>query len=124
MQFCQNNDITVTAYSPLGSRGFVNKIGKADVVPDLLKNDIVLEIAEKYKKAPAQILLKHVIQKGITTIPKSTNPTRIKQNIELFDWKLQHDDMDKLNNLDMGKSARICDFGFFKGVTKHPEFPF
>lgn len=124
MKFCDNNDITITAYSPLGSRGFINQMGKVDTVPNPLENTIVLEIAEKYKKTPAQILLKHITQKGIATIPKSTNSTRIKQNIELFDWELQHEDVNKLNSLDMEKSGRINDFGFLKGIIKHPEFPF
>lgn len=84
----------------------------------------MLKIAEEYKKTPAQILLKHIIQKGIIAIPKSTNPTRIKENFQLFDWKLEVEDIDKLNALDMGESARICDFYFFKGIEKHPEFPF
>lgn len=124
MKFCQDNGITVTAYAPLGSRGFIEKIGKGDAVPDLLQNLTVLEIAEKYGKTPAQILLKHIIQRGIATIPKSTNPSRIKENFELFDWELEAEDVDKLNALDMGESARICDFSFFKGLSKHPEFPF
>ncbi|XP_014489230.1 PREDICTED: alcohol dehydrogenase [NADP(+)]-like [Dinoponera quadriceps] len=124
VKFCQKNNITVTAYSPLGSRGLVKQLGRTDTVPDLLDNHIVLEMAEKYKKTPAQILLKHIIQKGITAIPKSTNPTRIKQNIQLFNWELQHEDVQKLNGLDMGESARICDFHFLKGVNKHPEYPF
>lgn len=124
VKFCQKNDISVTAYAPLGSRGFVEKIGKGDAVPNLLQNLIVLEIAKKYKKTPAQILLKHIIQKGIIAIPKSTNPSRIKKNFELFDWKLEAEDVNKLNALDMGESARICDFSFFKGLSKHPEFPF
>lgn len=122
MKFCKDNDISVTAYSPLGTRGFLKKIGKADSVPDLLKNPTVLEIAAKYKKTPAQIALKHIIQKGIIAIPKSSTPTRIKENIQLFDWELQSEDVDKLNTLDVG--ARICDFTFFKGIEKHPEYPF
>jgi len=65
VKFCQNNDISITAYAPLGSRGFVKKIKKQDAVPDLLENLTVLKIAEKYEKTPAQILLKHIIQKGI-----------------------------------------------------------
>ncbi|XP_012530236.1 1,5-anhydro-D-fructose reductase [Monomorium pharaonis] len=124
VKFCQDNNISVTAYAPLGSRGFVNKVGKGDAVPDLLQNLTVLEITEKYKKTPAQILLKHIIQKGIATIPKSTNLSRIKENFQLFDWELEDEDVDKLNALDKGKSARICDFSFFKGLSKHPEFPF
>lgn len=122
--FCKNNDITVTAYSPLGSRGFVEKVGKGDAVPNLFENLTVLEIAEKYEKTPAQILLKHIIQKGVAAIPKSTNPSRIKENFGLFGWELEDEDVDKLNDLDMGESARICDFSFFKGLSKHPEFPF
>ncbi|EGI64604.1 PREDICTED: 1,5-anhydro-D-fructose reductase-like isoform X1 [Acromyrmex echinatior] len=126
MKFCQENNISVTAYAPLGSRGFVEKIGKGDVVLHSLKNVTVLEIAEKYEKTSAQILLKHIIQKGIATIPKSVDPLRIKENIELFDWELEAEDVNKLNALDMGESARVCDFksGFFKSLSKHPEFPF
>jgi len=122
--FCQNNDISITAYAPLGSRGFVKKIKKENAVPDLLENLTVLKVAEKYKKTSAQILLKHIIQKDIATIPKSTNPSRIKENFELFDWELEAEDIAQLNALDMGESARICDFSFFKGISKHPEFPF
>ncbi|XP_011860325.1 PREDICTED: 1,5-anhydro-D-fructose reductase isoform X2 [Vollenhovia emeryi] len=124
VKFCQNNDISVTAYAPLGTRGFVDKIGKGDLVPNLLQNVTVLEIAEKYDKTPAQILLKHIVQKGIAAIPKSTSPSRIKENFELFDWELEVEDVNQLSALDMGESARICDFSFFKGLSKHPEFPF
>ncbi|KYN01044.1 PREDICTED: 1,5-anhydro-D-fructose reductase [Cyphomyrmex costatus] len=124
VNFCQDNNISVTAYAPLGSRGFVEKIGKGDATPDLLKNLTVLEVAEKYEKTPAQILLKHIVEKGIAVIPKSINPYRIKENIELFDWELEAGDVEKLNALDMGESARVCDFSFFKGLSKHPEFPF
>lgn len=124
VKFCQDNNIIVTAYSPLGTRGFVKKIGRADAVPDLLENPVVLEIAKKYKKTPAQISLKFIIQKGIVAIPKSSTPTRIKENIKLFDWELDIEDVNKLNDLDVGESARICDFTFFKGILQHPEFPF
>lgn len=108
----------------MGTRGFVKKIGKEDTISNLLENPIVLKIAEEYKKTPAQILLKHIVQKGIIVIPKSTTPTRIKENTQLFDWELRVEDIDKLNALDMGESGRICDFSFFKGIEKHPEYPF
>lgn len=124
VKFCQSNNITVTAYSPLGTRGFLEKIGKANVIPDLLQDCTVLEVARKYKKTAAQVVLKHIIQNGIAAIPKSTNPTRIKENIQLYDWQFQPEDIDKLNALDMGESARICDFSFLKGITEHPEYPF
>lgn len=51
--------------------------------PDLLNNPKVLEVAEKYGKTPAQILLRHIVQRGIAAIPKSTNPDRIQQNLQV-----------------------------------------
>ncbi|XP_015586347.1 alcohol dehydrogenase [NADP(+)] [Cephus cinctus] len=124
VEFCKSKGITVTAYSPLGSRGLVKLLGKTDTMPDLLKNPTVVKIAQKIGKSPGQVLLRYIIQKGIAAIPKSTNPQRIKENIDLFDWELQSSDMDDLNALDKGSSARICDFSFFKGIRNHPEFPF
>ncbi|XP_035733253.1 aldo-keto reductase family 1 member A1-like [Vespa mandarinia] len=124
VKFCKSNNICVTAYSPLGSRGLVRLMGKTDVLPDLLANPVVIKIAQKHNKSPAQILLKHILHKDIVAIPKSTNAQRIKENIQLFDWQLEDKDINELNALNVGKSARICDFSFFKGIQKHPEYPF
>jgi diketogulonate reductase-like aldo/keto reductase len=52
-------------------------------LPDLLNNPEVLEMAKKYSKTPAQILLRHIVQRGIAAIPKSTNPDRIRQNLQV-----------------------------------------
>lgn len=65
-----------------------------------------------------------MLQKDIIVIPKSSKPARIKENINLFDFELNAEDIDKLNNLDKGERGRIFDFLFFKGVEKHPEYPF
>ncbi|XP_046613821.1 aldo-keto reductase family 1 member A1 [Neodiprion virginianus] len=124
VDFCKKNGITVTAYSPLGSKGLVKLMGKVDSLPDLLSNPVVVKIGERRKKTPAQILLRYTLQRGIAAIPKSTNPDRLRKNIDLFDWALAPEDMNELNALDQGASARVCDFGFFKGIEKHPEFPF
>ncbi|KAL9694114.1 hypothetical protein quinque_013399 [Culex quinquefasciatus] len=91
-------------------------------VPDLLDNPAVKEIAAKLGRSCAQVLLRHLLQRGISTIPKSTNPHRLRENIALFDFELEDADMVRLNALD--QSIRICDFAFFPGITKHPEFPF
>ncbi|XP_062535919.1 1,5-anhydro-D-fructose reductase [Armigeres subalbatus] len=120
VKFAKANGITVTAYSPLGSKGIEKLLGRE--VPDLLDNPVVKEIAEKLGKTPAQVLLRHLLQRGISTIPKSTNPKRLRDNIDLFTFDIEDSDMVRLNELD--QNIRICDFGFFPGVTKHPEFPF
>ncbi|XP_043471485.1 1,5-anhydro-D-fructose reductase [Leptopilina heterotoma] len=123
--FCKEKSITVTAYSPLGSRGLVKLLGKTESLPDLLMNPVVQEIAKTLNKTCAQILLRHIIQKGVAAIPKSTTPKRIQENIQLFDWHLSAEQVEKLNNLNQGQKARVCDFiSFFKGIDKHPEFPF
>ncbi|XP_058802087.1 aldo-keto reductase family 1 member A1 [Phymastichus coffea] len=124
IEYCKNKGIPITAYSPLGTRGLVKLIGKTETLPNLLANKSVLQIAQKHGKTPAQIALKHIIQKGIVVIPKSTNPQRIKDNIQLFDWKLDSEDVTLLNALDQGNKGRICDFTFLPGINKHPEFPF
>lgn len=124
MKFCQDNNISVTAYSSLGTRGYVQNMKKTDSVADLLQDPTVLEIAKKYNKTPAQVALKHIVQMGIAVIPKSVNPKRIKENAQLFDWELESQDVNKLINLDKGKSGRILDFKMFKNIANHPEYSF
>lgn len=92
--------------------------------PDILGHPIVKELAEKHKKPEGQILLRHLIQQNVSVIPKSSNPQRIKQNIDIFDFVLSDEDLEKLNALDRGEEGRIFDFFFFKGAEKHPQYPF
>lgn len=55
MDFCKKHDITVTAYSPLGKPG--NSMG----IDNKLDNPVILQLAEKYKKTPAQVVLRYVV---------------------------------------------------------------
>lgn len=87
-----------------------------------MENPVVLEIASRLGKSPAQILLRYLIELGVSTIPKSTNANRLKSNIDLFEFELLESDKSALAGLDAG--IRICDFAFFPGIKKHPEFPF
>lgn len=82
-------------------------------LPDILNNPVVKAIAAKHKKTEAQIVLRHAIQKEIVVIPKSTNPKRLRENIDIFGFELDGTDMDQLNNLDQG--VRILNFAVFKG---------
>lgn len=78
--YCKQNRIQVEASSPLGNG-------------QILKNEKLVEIAEKYRKSTAQIALRWEIQKGIIVIPKSSKTERLKSNIEVFDFKLTDEDM-------------------------------
>lgn len=85
-------------------------------LPSLLHIPTVQEIAKKHNKTPAQVLLRHLIQKGIATIPKSTNPQRLQENFNVFDFELDSGEIERLNGLDKGEEGRIFNFtSFFKG---------
>ncbi|KAF4517437.1 hypothetical protein B566_EDAN005046 [Ephemera danica] len=126
-EVCRKHNVTMTAYSPLGSRGMVKIFEMLNItkeLPDLFVNPVVVEIAARLKRTPAQVLLRHTLQRGIAVIPKSVTPARMKENFQLLDFELTEDDVKKLNELDQGPAARVCDFAFFGGIRNHPEFPF
>ncbi|XP_034942540.1 aldo-keto reductase family 1 member B1-like [Chelonus insularis] len=128
-EFCKAYNIIVTAYSPLGSPGaktyFETKYNyKPEKYPDLLEHPEIRKLATKYKKGEGQILLRHLVQEGIVVIPKSTSPQRIRANIDIFDFELTPEEIKILDDLDGGSARRIFTFLFFKGVEKHPYYPF
>jgi diketogulonate reductase-like aldo/keto reductase len=88
--FCKEKKIQVEAYSPLIK-------GKAVRLPQ------VIELAEKYQKTPAQIVLRWDLQHAVVTIPKSVHKDRIIANARLFDFELSKDDMAALDTLDIGQ---------------------
>lgn len=71
---------------------------------DIISNPIVNEIANSHGKTPAQVALRFNIQRGIVVIPKSRSIERMKQNIDLFDFELSEEEMNKLKTLDGNKS--------------------
>jgi diketogulonate reductase-like aldo/keto reductase len=96
VDFCQYKNIVITAYSPLGSY----EVSKDKNKPILLKDKTINIIAKKYKKSPAQILIRFAIQRNIVVIPKSATPKHIKANIDVFDFELSKKDMEVIKSLD------------------------
>lgn len=88
-KFCEDRGIKIEAYSPL-TKG--RKLGDARLV----------EIAEKYGKTPAQILLRWCIQKGTIILAKSSKPERIQENASIFDFEISQEDMNLLDQFDEG----------------------
>ncbi|WNV57056.1 aldo/keto reductase [Oscillospiraceae bacterium NTUH-002-81] len=66
----------------------------------MFQEPAVLSLAEKYRKTPAQVLLRFLTQKDIIVIPRSTNPEHIRENFDLFDFKLTTAEMAQLSALD------------------------
>lgn len=95
LEFCKSNNIVVTAYSPLGSPG--NNKDKA--LPSLIEDNTILAIASSHNKSPAQILIRWGIQRGTVVIPKSVTEERIKENLNVFDFELSLEEMNKIAEL-------------------------
>lgn len=79
-------DILSEAYSPLGRGG-------------LLDNKTVVEVAQKYDKSPAQVLLRWSLQHRFVPLPKSVHSDRMKKNVDIFDFKINEEDMQVLDHL-------------------------
>jgi alcohol dehydrogenase (NADP+) len=116
VQFCKENGILMTAYSPLGSPDSRNESQKKD--PVLLKNPIVEFIAKKHGISTGQVLIAWSIARDIAVIPKSVNEGRIKENLESSKVVLDQNDLMELD--DIGVDFRFIDGTFFTG----PESPY
>ena len=75
----------------------------------LLNEPILVKLAEKYHKTPAQIILRWHIEEGNSVFPKSTNPTHIQENFDIFDFTLSDEDMKEIAKLDCGKRYYTAD---------------
>ncbi len=91
-EYCLNNDIQLEAYAPLMSAR----------IQDLLKNETMNMIASKHNKTVPQIAIKWLIERNIVVIPKSVTKERIIQNFDVFDFRLDEQDMDQIRKLNRG----------------------
>lgn len=71
----------------------------------LFENPVLADIAEKYSKTTAQIILRWHIQRGVVVIPKSTHKTRMAENLNVFDFALEQADMNRISELDKKQSS-------------------
>ncbi|RLL42067.1 aldo/keto reductase [Oceanobacillus piezotolerans] len=86
--FCEKHHIYVEAYSPLMN-------GR-----EVLEDDVIKGIAEKHEKTAAQVILRWHLQTGVIVIPKSVTPSRIAENLAVFDFELSEEDMNQISALD------------------------
>ncbi len=93
-QVMDENNIRLEAWYPLGHG---NK--------DLLGNETIVSLAERYNKNPGQIILRWIYQEGVISLPKSTNPGRMAGNIDIFDFELTDEEMVSIRALDTGKGT-------------------
>lgn len=99
--FCNQHNITIQAWSPL-------------MQGHLLTNPLILELAKKYKRSAAQIILRWHIQQNIPVVCRSTKANRIQSNANIFDFTLTNIDLEKISslneNLRIGPDPDIFNF--------------
>ncbi len=110
LRYCQQESIAYTAFSPLGAPSYV-PLGMANASDSVLGLDVVKRIASGYDKTPAQVVLRWGVQRGTAVIPKTANPARLAENIDLFDFSLTSDEMTAIESLDQNR--RFNDPGVF-----------
>uniref|UniRef100_F6WQ40 Aldo-keto reductase family 1 member A1 n=1 Tax=Monodelphis domestica TaxID=13616 RepID=F6WQ40_MONDO len=142
LKFCQNHDIVMVAYSPLGTNRDPSCLGTSSILelksggapsdsflemvlwvnihcPPLLQDPLLISLGQKYSKTPAQISLRFNIQRGIVVIPNSFNNDRIKENFQIFDFSLTDEEMKSIEGLNKGVR-----FVKLSRWSHHPEYPF
>lgn len=97
VEFCRNNNILIEAWGPLAS-------GK------VLTNNSLIEMARKYNKSVAQICIKWCLQQDIIPLPKTESTDRMKENLNVFDFEISKEDMEKINSM-----------RYFAGSGLHPD---
>ncbi|CAM9202016.1 unnamed protein product [Ectocarpus sp. 8 AP-2014] len=104
--WCKEKNIHVTAYAPLGN---VNK-----EFASCLDDPVIIEIAERMTKSPAQVIIRWHLQRGVTVIPKSVTPARILANKDVYDFDLSNEDMAAIDKLGE-RNLRMCNWKYRPG---------
>ena len=92
VDYCKRNGILIEDWYPL-----------ANAKSKLLDNEVIKEIAKKYDKTPGQIILRWHFEIGHVAFPRATSEAHLKENIEIFNFTLDKEDVEKINALDTGK---------------------
>ncbi|KAL5339106.1 NADP-dependent oxidoreductase domain-containing protein [Aspergillus crustosus] len=101
VDFAQREGIAVTAYSSFGPLSFLElQVKHAENTPPLFEHDTITSLAKKYGKTPAQILLRWATQRKIAVIPKSNNPARLAQNLDVVGFDLEAGELETISSLD------------------------
>ena len=90
-EFCAKQDIFVEAWGPLEQGG------------EVLQDPVVVEMSNHHQKTPAQIVLRWHLQNNTIVIPKSVTPSRIEENLNVFDFELTQKEMTRINGLNMNR---------------------
>ncbi|XP_075458657.1 aldo-keto reductase family 1 member C1-like isoform X2 [Ascaphus truei] len=117
LAFCKSQDIVLVGYCVLGSSRDEKWVDQDS--PVLLEDPVLIKIAEKNSRTPAQVAIRYLLQRGIVVLAKSFNPERIKQNFQVFDFQLSDEDTKTLDELNT--NMRYMKIRLWED---HPNYPF
>lgn len=111
VKFCLKHGVSITAHTPLGGAAANTEwFGSVSCLDD----PVLKGLAAKYKRTVAQIVLRWGIQRNTVVIPKTSNPKRLEENFQVFDFELTKEDMDQIKSLD--RKHRTNTPGKFWGI--------
>ena len=100
-------------YHPfLSQEILLKKMNEMGVIPvaycplcrgDVTKDSVIIELSKKYNKTPSQVTLRWIIQQNAVVIPKSAKKRRLKENIDIYDFEIDNQDMDRIHSLARGQ---------------------
>ena len=110
-EFCDKENIKIFSYNPLVKGQYCKKNEKliAERGLDLLNEEIVKNLAETYKKTVGQIILNWHVHLGVIPIPGTTNPKRMKENLEATTFEMKEEEYNSISSLYDKKQYRFCD---------------
>ncbi|XP_045508241.1 aldo-keto reductase AKR2E4-like isoform X1 [Colias croceus] len=116
VEYAQNQGLVVMGYSPFGS--LVKRHG-LEMSGPRIDDPILTSIAKKYSKTTPQVVLRWLVDRNIVPVAKTVNSTRLKENIDIFDFKLTQDEILKINNFNEFKRYTLPSFW-----QNHQYYPF
>ena len=97
IEYCKNRGVTFTAYSPLAQSQDLNL-------------ELIQEIAQRYERTPAQVILNWILSKGVATIPRSSDPSHVRENLGALGWSLVKEDIERIDGIDTWNRVIDPDF--------------
>lgn len=120
IRLCQQQDIPVTAFSPLGALSYL-ELDMASMQDSVLEQAVVKAAAQRIGKTPAQVVLRWGVQRGTAIIPKTLKPERMRENLAIFDFELTDDEMAGISALNANR--RFNDPGDFCEAAFNTFYP-
>ena len=95
VEYCRESDTVIEAAAPLART-------------EIFEDDAVADLAEEYDRTPAQVVLRWAIENDVVVLPKSSSPDHVRENHDVFDWKLDDEDRRRLDQAD--RDEPVYDF--------------